>query len=78
MLIVLIVFGPGKFPELGEGVGDTLSNPQGGMESYGGVLFVAKGTNPALGRPNEDVNLIQLAASLRYPSFRLRRAWMQD
>ncbi len=66
LLIVLIIFGPGKLPDLGKGFGKGLTrawlNYRGQWSDLRGALFMAKGVDPAIGRdvgdmlPDEDVN----------------------
>jgi TatA/E family protein of Tat protein translocase len=60
LLIVLILFGPGKLPEIGRGLGRGLSDFRGVWCELRGALFMAKGVDPAVGRdvgdmlPDED------------------------
>jgi len=60
LLIVLILFGPGKLPELGRGLGRLHSSLRGEWSSLRGALFMAKGVDPEVGRdvgdmlPDED------------------------
>jgi len=60
LLIVLILFGPGKLSELGRGLGRLHSSLRGEWSSLRGALFMAKGVDPEVGRdvgdmlPDED------------------------
>jgi TatA/E family protein of Tat protein translocase len=49
LLIVLVIFGPGKLPDLGKGLG------KGIREFRDGALFMAKGVDPNIGRDVRDV-----------------------
>ncbi len=61
ILIVIVLFGPGKLPDLGKGLGPGLRDQLGEGNEYHGVLFMAKGVDPAVGRdvgdmlPDEEV-----------------------
>ncbi len=60
LLIVLILFGPGKLPDLGRGI----SNLRGEWSHLRGALFMAQGVDPKIGRdvgdmlPEEDSSRI--------------------
>ncbi len=62
LLIVLILFGPGKLPKLGRGLGRGISGWRGGRSHFRGALFMAQGVDPKIGRdvgdmlPEEDAN----------------------
>jgi hypothetical protein len=57
LLIVLILFGPGKLQDIGRGLGRMHSDLRGGFRA---ALFMAKGVDPEVGRdvgdmlPDED------------------------
>lgn len=60
LIIVLVIFGAGDLPKLGEGLGRAFSHLLGGWNTYRGALFMAKGVDPRVGRdvgdmlPDED------------------------
>jgi TatA/E family protein of Tat protein translocase len=62
LLIVLILFGPGKLPELGKNFGRSVSELRGEWSSLRSAAFMAKGVDPAIGRdvgdklPDEHAN----------------------
>ena len=55
LLIVLILFGPGKLPELGRRWGRMHSDLRGEWSSFRGALFMAKGVDPGVGRDVGDM-----------------------
>ena len=55
LVIVLILFGPGKLPELGRRLGRMHSDLRGEWSSFRGVLFMAKGVDPGVGRDVGDM-----------------------
>ena len=55
LLIVLILFGPGKLPELGKGLGRGVSDLRGQWSGLRGALFMAKGVDPKIGRDVGDM-----------------------
>ena len=60
LLIVLILFGPGKLPGIGNGLRRAHLDLQGKWSNLRGALLMAKGVDPAVGRdvgdmlPDED------------------------
>lgn len=61
LLIVLIIFGPGKLPALGRGLGkgirdfrDILRDRPGDRTRHKGALFMASGVDPEVGRDVGD------------------------
>jgi hypothetical protein len=60
MIVALILFGPGKLRDLGEGLRRASSDLRGEWNALRGALFMAKGVDPAVGRdvgnmlPEED------------------------
>jgi TatA/E family protein of Tat protein translocase len=55
LLIILILFGPGKLPELGKGLGRSISDLRGVPSSFRRDLFMAKGVDPSVGRDVGDM-----------------------
>jgi TatA/E family protein of Tat protein translocase len=55
LLIVLILFGPGKLPEHGRGMGGMHSDLRGEWSSFRNALFMAKGVDPGVGRDVGDM-----------------------
>lgn len=55
LLIVLILFGPGKLPEFGEGLQRSVSDLRGEWGHLRRALFMAKGVNPTIGRDVGDM-----------------------
>jgi TatA/E family protein of Tat protein translocase len=55
LLIVLILFGPGKLPKLGEGVGRGISDLRGRLSHFRGAVFMAQGVDPEIGRDVGDM-----------------------
>jgi hypothetical protein len=55
LLILLILFGPGRLPKLGEGLRRFHSNLRGEWSAYRGALFMAKGVDPSVGRDVGDM-----------------------
>jgi hypothetical protein len=66
LLIVLIIFGPGKLPDLGKRFGRAWLDYRGQWSDLRGALFMAKGVDPAVGRdvgdmlPDEDARRSRL------------------
>jgi len=62
LLIVLLIFGPGKLPDTGKRLGRALLDWRGQWSNLRGALFMAKGVDPAVGRdvgdmlPDEDAS----------------------
>lgn len=62
LMIVLILLGPGKLPELGQRMGRSIADLRGQLSGFRRVLFMAKGVNPEIGRdvgdmlPDEDAH----------------------
>jgi len=62
MIIILILFGPGKLPEIGNGLRRAHSDWRGKWSNLRGALFMAKGVDPEVGRdvgdmlPDEDTH----------------------
>src|SRR5437016_4696877 len=62
LIFVLVLFGPGKLPDLGQGIGRFASELRDLMQGLRGALFMAKGVDPAVGRdvgdmlPDEDAS----------------------
>ena len=62
LIIVLILFGPGKLPEIGNGLRRAHLDWRGQWSNLRGALFMAKGVDPAVGRdvgdmlPDEDTH----------------------
>jgi hypothetical protein len=62
LLIVIILFVPGKLPKLGEGLRRGISDLRGEWSSLRGALFMAQGVDPKIGRdvgdmlPDDDAN----------------------
>ncbi len=60
LLIVIILFGPGKLPKLGAGLRRGISDLRGEWSHLRGALFMAQGVDPNIGRdvgdmlPDED------------------------
>lgn len=54
-LIVIILFGPGKLPDFGRGLGRMHSDLRGEWSSFRGALFMAKGVDPGVGRDVGDM-----------------------
>jgi len=55
LIIVLILFGPGKLPELGSRLMRAHLNWRGQWSNLRGALFMAKGVDPAVGRDVGDM-----------------------
>ena len=55
LLIVLLLFGPGKLPKLGEGLGRGISNLRGQWGHLRGAVFMAQGVDPEIGRDVGDM-----------------------
>jgi hypothetical protein len=55
LLIVLILFGPGKLPDAGRRLGRMHSDLRGEWSSFRGALFMAKGVDPGVGRDVGDM-----------------------
>jgi TatA/E family protein of Tat protein translocase len=55
LLIVLILFGPGKLPELGKSLGRSVSDLRGVPSSFRNAVFMAKGVDPEIGRDVGDM-----------------------
>ena len=55
LLIVLILFGPGKLPEFGQRLERMHSDLRGEWSSFRNALFMAKGVDPAVGRDVGDM-----------------------
>jgi hypothetical protein len=55
LLILLILFSPGKLPELGHSFGRMHSDLRGEWSSFRGALFMAKGVDPSVGRDVRDM-----------------------
>jgi len=55
LIIVLILFGPGKLPELGKGLMRAHLNWRGQWSNLRDALFMAKGVDPAVGRDVGDM-----------------------
>lgn len=55
LLVVLIVFGPGKLPQLGGDFMRSVANLRGHPSAFRRVLFMAKGVNPDVGRDVGDM-----------------------
>ena len=66
LLIVLILFGPGKLPKLGEGLGRSINDLRGVPSAFRNAVFMAKGVDPKVGRdvgdmlPDEQAHRIAL------------------
>jgi TatA/E family protein of Tat protein translocase len=62
LIIVLILFGPGKLPDTGKRLGRAWLGWRGQWSNLRGALFMAKGVDPSVGRdvgdmlPDEDTN----------------------
>jgi TatA/E family protein of Tat protein translocase len=62
LLIVILLFGPGKLPKLGEDLGRGISDLRGHWGHLRGAVFMAQGVDPEVGRdvrdmlPNENWN----------------------
>ena len=54
-VIVVVLFGLGKLPELGRGLGRMHSDLRGEWSSFRGALFMAKGVDPGVGRDVGDM-----------------------
>jgi len=55
LLIVLILFGPGKLPKMGEGLGRGISDLRGQWGHLRGAVFMAQGVDPEIGRDVGDM-----------------------
>jgi hypothetical protein len=55
LLIVLILFGPGKLPKFDGGLGRGASNLRGEWGHLRGAAFMAKGVDPKVGRDVGDM-----------------------
>jgi hypothetical protein len=55
LLIVLILFGPGKLPKFGESLGRRVSDLRGVPSSFRNAVFMAKGVDPEIGRDVGDM-----------------------
>jgi TatA/E family protein of Tat protein translocase len=55
LLIVILLFGPGKLPKLGEGLGRGISNLRGQWGHLRGAVFMAQGVDPEIGRDVGDM-----------------------
>jgi len=55
LLIILILFGPGKLPRIGEGLGRGVSDLRGEWSHLRSAAFMAKGVDPAIGRDVGDM-----------------------
>jgi TatA/E family protein of Tat protein translocase len=55
LLIIVILFGPGKLPNFGQGLGRAASDLRGVWHGFRGALFMAKGVDPAVGRDVGDM-----------------------
>jgi len=55
LLIVLILFGPGKLRKFGEGLGRSISHLRGERGHLRGALFMAQGVDPKIGRDVGDM-----------------------
>jgi mttA/Hcf106 family protein len=55
LLIVLILFGPGELPDIGQWFGRSASRFRGVFSELRGALFMAKGVDPAVGRDVGDM-----------------------
>ena len=55
LLVVLIVFGPGKLSDLGKGLRRAILDFRGQWGSLRGALLIAKGVDPAVGRDVGDM-----------------------
>src|ERR1039458_2868374 len=70
LVIVVILFGPGKLPNLGRGLGRMHSDLRGEWSSFRGALFMAKGVDPGVGRdvgdmlPDEEVRRSKILARM--------------
>jgi mttA/Hcf106 family protein len=67
VLIVLILFGPGKLPRIGDGIRHFISGLSDGRTVMRRAVFMAKGVDPAVGRDVGD--------TLPDEQERPRRAW---
>jgi TatA/E family protein of Tat protein translocase len=55
LAIVIILFGPGKLPDLGKGLGRGISHLHGHRSQLRGALFMAQGVDPQIGRDVGDM-----------------------
>ena len=55
LIIVLILFGPGKLPEIGNRIVRAHLDWRGQWSNLRGALFMAKGVDPAVGRDVGDM-----------------------
>ncbi len=55
LLIVLILFGPGKLPDLGRGLRRATSHLRGVPSEFRNAVFMAKGVDPNVGRDLGDM-----------------------
>ncbi len=55
LLIVIILFGPGKLPKLGKGLGRGISDLRGQWGHLRGAVFMAQGVDPEIGRDVGDM-----------------------
>ena len=55
LLIVLILFGPGKLPKFGKGLGRGISDLRGVRSHLRGAVFMAQGVDPEIGRDVGDM-----------------------
>ena len=55
LIIFLILFGPGKLPDIGRSLGRAHLDWRGRWSNLRGALFMAKGVDPAIGRDVGDM-----------------------
>jgi TatA/E family protein of Tat protein translocase len=70
LAIVIIIFGPGKLPDLGKGLERGISHLHGHRSQLRGALFMAQGVDPQIGRdvgemlPDEHWTLSRILSTL--------------